>query len=265
MMTNAEKSPLEKSVMLSLLAHLLFLGFFLISGQLFPSSALVYEQAIRVDLVGMPEKLKNLDYEKGPTHQEVTAEPLQKAPEPNQEPESAKKSKVQPQKDDGPTVNLEKKTESFSKSKQSEAFKKLKLDDKFAALEREALQEDALKKLNAQKNTTTFAGTDITSGKQLKGVARVAHDGYLETVEMQIKKNWSLPPWLARKNLQAQVMIKIDRDGHLLEKSLAKSSGNPSFDENALSAVIKASPYPAPPADSVGIVSGEGILIGFPE
>ncbi|MEH6415974.1 energy transducer TonB family protein [Pseudomonas sp. CGJS7] len=47
----------------------------------------------------------------------------------------------------------------------------------------------------------------------------------------------------------AEVGLTVDGDGRVLESRIARSSGYPSLDEEALAVVLRASPVPAPPAE----------------
>jgi TonB family protein len=59
---------------------------------------------------------------------------------------------------------------------------------------------------------------------------------------------------------EVQVSLTIDRTGHLLSSSIAKSSGDPSFDAAALSMLKRADPLPPPPAR----VADEGLTFTLP-
>lgn len=69
--------------------------------------------------------------------------------------------------------------------------------------------------------------------------------GYKRTLQTRITQNFV---WLGtQKNLKCEVGFKILPDGTLVSPQVVQSSGNTSFDQSGLRAVLKSSPLPAPP------------------
>jgi len=71
---------------------------------------------------------------------------------------------------------------------------------------------------------------------------------YYSSLWIRIKKQWVLPQSiLPRDNIEAIVHTRILRNGAVTELGFEKKSGNRYFDESALKAVRKATPFPPLP------------------
>ena len=67
-------------------------------------------------------------------------------------------------------------------------------------------------------------------------------------VMRHVRSVWITPPEFRNRGLAAQLDIDLAADGRVVGKpQLVRSSGNPYFDDNAVRAVLRASPLPAPP------------------
>jgi len=74
---------------------------------------------------------------------------------------------------------------------------------------------------------------------------------YYSLIWSRIRGKWSLPQGiLPRENIEAIVQAKILRNGTVTDLSFEKRSGNRYFDESAMKAIKKASPFPPFP-DSI--------------
>lgn len=74
-------------------------------------------------------------------------------------------------------------------------------------------------------------------------------DAYYALIWSRIKSQWALPRGIVqRDNLEAVIEVKITRDGRVSSLGIEKSSGNRYFDDSAIKAVRKASPFPPLPA-----------------
>ncbi len=83
---------------------------------------------------------------------------------------------------------------------------------------------------------------------------------YYSEVWRAIQKQWALPvELLKRKDLEAIVIIKVRRDGTIVDMKFEKKSGNQIFDESVWNAIKKANPLPpfpkiySPPYEEFGI------------
>ncbi|WP_413585991.1 TonB family protein [Bdellovibrio sp. HCB274] len=267
---NTEKpqtDSLNRGLAISFGLHVGLLVFFIVKATFFTPEAIDFTQAVRVDMVGLPDKLdpNNLppkpeakeNPKPAPKPEPVVEKPAEKKPEPVK-PEVKLPTK-QDKKDDG--VNLEK-----VKSKQNDALDKLKA---MAAIEK--LKEEAKKPAPVSgtgKSTADAApikGNQVSPGTSLTGLTKLQHDTYGADLDRHIKQHWALPEWLAKRDLKAQARVYIDSRGNILDRKIVKSSGNPEYDEQVLATLDRSAPFPAPPEKFQSLVSVDGILIGFPE
>jgi colicin import membrane protein len=63
--------------------------------------------------------------------------------------------------------------------------------------------------------------------------------------------------------LRARILVRINASGNVISRSLAKSSGDASFDNSALRAVDRASPLPPPPPGIQAEALTEGFVVDF--
>lgn len=255
----APNDSFQRYVLLSLGLHVSVVLLFTVRMVVFPSEPVVFQSALRVDLVALPDKLP--------------AAPAPSAPAaPPAAPEVKKPTPPAPPKTAEPTVNLNppkpdakapaKPDPKKLEQKQDAAINRLKQQSAIDRLERDFREAEANKVREAAR---TFKGNVISKGSELTGIARLEHDEYVAAVERHVRAQWALPQWLANKDLKAQVRVKFDERGHVIAKQLVRSSGNPAFDEVVMETVTKASPAPAPPEKFVRLLAHEGILFGFPE
>jgi TolA protein len=119
-------------------------------------------------------------------------------------------------------------------------------------------KELATPEKSAGKSVGTAAVTSRTKGSETAGNANSQQ--YIGLVWTRIQKNWTLPPTLMpRENIEAIVAIRIARSGALEFADFEKRSGNRYFDDAALKAVKKSSPFPPFP----GRMTDSGIEIGI--
>lgn len=231
-----------RAVWVSLSLHLFIFLAFTVKTVFFENEPTVYESAVRVDLVALPDKL---------SPQEKTQE--QASPTPVQEKPVEKKKITEVKKEDA--INLNK-----TKNKQSDALKKIREMEALEKIKKHVETEQRLKKASQ-----LFKGNQLSSGSELSGVSKIQHDNYISNVKRHIYQSWALPEWLSKKDLKAQVLVRIDENGRVIYRQIYKSSLNPTYDDVCLEAIENASPTPPPPEKLVKIMKNEGILIGFPE
>lgn len=93
--------------------------------------------------------------------------------------------------------------------------------------------------------TAATAGKSKMSDTQTNSQA----NEYIGAVWMRIKQNWSMPSsLLPGKNISTIIDIKISRSGALEYANFEKRSGNRYFDDSALRAIRKSSPFPPFPS-----------------
>jgi periplasmic protein TonB len=67
-------------------------------------------------------------------------------------------------------------------------------------------------------------------------------------VRRHVRAVWITPPEFRNRGLAAELVIDLDAQGRVRGRpELVGSSGNPFYDDNAIRALVKASPLPAPP------------------
>lgn len=252
---------------ISLGLHFFILSLFILQNVFFEGEKIDYESAIRVDIVGLPDKIQPpapAEPVVAPPPQEVT-----KIPEPAQETSTKLPEKKAPQEPEAIKLTKEKDKPEQSdkiKKKQQEALDKIKkmsaLDKIKSDIESEQ-KKDSLEKLN--KTSQQYKGNILNAGTELTGLNKIQHENYVGLLDKRIKESWTLPQWLSNKNYKAQALIKIDENGVVTYNQIYKSSGNASYDDIVLETINKSSPFPKPPEKFVDIVGIKGILIGFPE
>ncbi len=93
----------------------------------------------------------------------------------------------------------------------------------------------------------------VKSGSGTTGPAGVPQTGialqiYKVEVETLIKDNWAYPAAFLdpekRKDLEALVIMKVSRDGSILDSRFEKKSGNAGFDESVQKAIERSNPLP---------------------
>lgn len=246
----------KQAVQISLFAHVAIFLVFTVKAYFFDSPAIDVSGAVRVDMVALPDKFDPNETPGAPPEEKA---PEQKAEEKPKEKEPAPVAeKPKPKQKEPEAISLEK-----NKKKQADALKKLK---QMAALDEIQKEVDSEKKskLPGTKDYK-FKGNVISPGSELTGVQRMQGEAYLSDIYRIFKSNWQLPEYLRRRQLKAEVLVRIDERGNILANRIAKSSGNPVFDEIVLDAVQKSSPVPPPPEQFVQLSKVEGFLLRFAE
>ncbi len=235
---NPLPSKLGEGVGASLLFHVVVVAAFTVKFIFFPDVPLSLESAIRVDIVGLPDKMQEI-----PAPQ--IAPPI--TPPKETAPPVTEKMPDKPKQDDA--INLNK-----TKSKQNEALDKLK---KLSAI------EQIKKSLESESKPAQIKGNVISAGTSLTGVNKLQHDQYQSLLNDHVKQHWAAPEWLSNKKLKARALVKFDQSGILIEKKIIISSGNSEFDALALTALEKSTPLPAPPEKFLDIVRYNGVVVEF--
>lgn len=261
--------PLPRGLGISLALHAAVILIFTVKAVFFTPESIDFSQAVRVDMVALPDKIdpKTLP---APAKEEAKPalpekeKPQEKVAEKKPEPVKPKPEpvKVPPKKVDD-AVNLEK-----VKNKQQNALEKLKAMAALEKIKEDVAEEKKTKAVangKANDGTQKIKGNVLSPGTSLNGLSKLQHDTYAADLDSHIKQNWSLPEWLAKRDLKAQARVFIDSRGNILGRKIVKSSGNASYDEEVLATIDRSAPFPAPPEKFLAIVSVDGILIGFPE
>jgi colicin import membrane protein len=96
--------------------------------------------------------------------------------------------------------------------------------------------------LGPPRQGTEGASHEAVGGGGGHGVEFIA---YTQHIKQKVKEAWILAE--RRPGLRAVVRFGVEPNGGVMEAELADSSGDQAFDQSALRAVRKASPFPAPP------------------
>ena len=236
--------PLFKQFLLvSLALHVGFVLFVTLRSLLFSSATIEIPQSVRVDLVGLPNKIKD------PT-------PAPPVPVPQTQPEVAKP--VEPVAKPKPTVVPPEKIN--LKDAQKKALDKLRAQEALKKLKDEVANQKKSTENPAPPPPQQFRGNIISSGSSFTGLSRLRVNEYLAYLFGRIQQNWSIPQWLNETELKASVIISIDDRGYVVRKEIRTSSGNSVFDSSCLSAIADASPFDPPPNE----VREALLLVNFP-
>ena len=257
--TRKNRTPVQSSTSqgfgTAILFHGLVVLIFTVKFIFFPDSALILESAIRVDIVGLPDKISEIPLPPSAPAPvpAATTPPKIETPPPAATPAVAPPKMPDKTKMDE-AINLDK-----TKSKQNEALDRLK---KLNAIDqiKKSLENETK---NSAKAAVPVKGNVISAGSSLTGVNKLQHDQYRGLLNEHVKQNWTAPEWLSNKKLKTQVLAKFDQAGILLEKKVLLSSGNAEFDALAITALERSVPLPAPPEKFADVVRYNGVVIEF--
>ncbi len=257
-----EQKKLSRYVKLSIFFHVAVFLAFTLKATFFTEPPIQFEKAIRVDIVGLPDKPSaELPPAPSPVAKKEDAKP--EPPPPPQKTETKvppKLPKVLP-KVDLQAVNLDKVK---NKQKQKQALQKLKQMEALEEIQKDV--ETEKKKKIAQATAAAgakYKGNVLAPGTELTGVNKLQADNYISEVHKHMIDSWTLPEYLKNRKLRTDVLVRFDENGNILSKQVTKPSGNPAFDEFVLEAIQKSSPVPAPPAKFVRLSAVQGFLFRF--
>ena len=126
--------------------------------------------------------------------------------------------------------------------------------------------------LNIDSNTLrnlVAEGNKVSKGVAISGAGSSSGDLtefniYMSSLPAHIRVNWRLPGYLLEKDLKCRIRIFLNKNGKLLKAEIYQSSGEVEFDERALKAVQKSSPFPSVPNQNVKNALDGEIVLGFP-
>jgi len=238
------------------------LGFALIfKGIFFPSEPLRIEDAIRVDLIALPDKARSLPMPDA----EISTQPISQPQTESSAPAVSDASIGRTESQSASKVPIKKNEKSDSKldlsakknATQAQSLQRLKALERLEEMARKEAAAKALAQLKAQP----LKGNQLSNGNSLTGLTRLDHNRYLNSIETRIKQNWRPPKFLARSKLKLRVMIRISSSGEVLSKTILAGSGNGVFDESALNAIDESVPLPSPPETLQALLENQGLEI----
>lgn len=197
-----------------------------------------YSTTIRVDLVGLPEKvIPEVDKNIVSTQEAIK--------------ELVKKTEA---------AHEDSQAHRFRTKKEKENLKK----DQAAALARLKALRDLEQKQRKGKKEVLKKGNVLTSGVDLPAPGQeVGISEYEIQVQERIKLRWALPSYLRKQEqLIGKLVIFLDREGAIIRKNII-SSGSSEFDAFMNKALEEALPFPPPPRDLMRDVRYDGIEIAF--
>jgi colicin import membrane protein len=251
---------LRLGLRISLLAHAVLAMGLLIRAAVAPPDSIPLPPTLRVDIVGLPDQLKSEAETLAPPSEEETS--AQTSPPPSQaEPEDDSLVAPTPARPAPKAQSKAKAPEKTAAKAKAERDKKLK-----NALNRiKSLNKISDLEEPSPKSGVRIKGNRISRGTSLSGDARESSVlSYDDTVRVHLQQNWSLPVWLARQELKAKVMVRIDSRGRLVDWHFTQASGNPQFDEQVKRALRESEPYPRPPQNDAQRVALQGLRFAFP-
>ena len=255
-----ENDSLRTAIGYSVAFHLAVVAILVLRVVFFPASSLPIENAIRVDMVSLPEKNKAVPLTPPAAaikKQVVKTPPTPEIPKPIPKIETPPKALPKMIEAPKPTNKISlKKTQ----NDQAAALKRL---EALSKLEKQSVQRPAASAPAPNIAPTEVVGglvkgNAISKGASLTGIAKLDNDNYVSTVTEKVKQNWNLPSWLTTAALRAVVKVYIDSQGRILRKQLVLSSKNETFDDRVMAAIDSAAPFPAPPEDLAARLSVYG-------
>jgi TonB family protein len=264
---NAPVDSLTKNLKWSLIGHVFLFLIVLIKSVVFSGKKIPYVPTLKVDLVALPDSLKkdithpsnsqsnsqfNKDISKLLKQVENEARKTEEAAKP-----SRSKNKPLPPAE---------KNEMTTKSSHDDSASKSVVQRNKRALDRlKSLSKIHSEDLPHSKPGLPIKGNQLSPGSSISGDAKEALvASYYDHLRDRLQENWTLPPWISRQNLAAQVQIYIDQQGRLHHIKFVKTSGNTQFDEAVKKAVQESQPFPNPPEELASSLVSDGILVGFP-
>ncbi len=254
-----EDKYFKRGVTVSIAAHVALVFLMTVNLIFFKKPVLDLSQAIRVDMVGLPDKIdrtqlpdkiqEKSEAKPAPTKAEVKKE-IAKLPE---------KVKLAP-KTDPAVIDLKK-----TKNKQKEALEKLKQLSAIDKIKQDIKTEDQQTKIHQDAAKAIAKGRVISAGTSITGLDKLEVNAYLQGLDQQVKQHWALPQWLINKPYKAQVHVKFDTNGQIISSQILQSSGQTAYDNYCLQAVNEAAPFPKVPEKFSEKFSVDGVVIGFPE
>ena len=106
----------------------------------------------------------------------------------------------------------------------------------------------AIRQNQQDKPKTSAAASAAGPVKMSESEVNAQTKEYIGVVWSRVKKNWTMPQALMPKeNIETIIDVRISRSGALEHMGFEKRSGNRYFDDSALRAVKKSSPFPPLP------------------
>ncbi len=206
-----------------------------------------------------PKEEPKIEEKKEPDKKIVALEEKKEEPKKEVKEEPKKKPKEEPKKE------VKKKKE---KPKEKKDDTKVARNNVINDLKRKSVIE----KLGKGDKAQTAKADEASSGLKGNDQEDVAGStGKVNTALLSVYKNaifrkiepkFKIPPNIPKDgSLSSDIFFKINNSGNVSGVKVAKSSGNPAFDNFCINTIISSSPLPAPPSDISKLVVKEGFQI----
>ncbi len=216
----------------------------------------LYQAAIQVDVVALPEQLINQKFEFDPSLP-VSDKPMEAKP--NTTATDTDLTDISSKLEERRKLEKETKlSEQNEKLRQQEQIKALKL------LESEARRERALKglaKLTKEKASRPKLSGNIPS-KGTATAGRISSDPmvYGDLVRKKIHECFDIYEWQNKKDLIANVHFELLPNGRVTNVKITSPSTNPLYDSAVKKSLLDCQPYPLP--EDLSILGG-GFTVTF--
>jgi colicin import membrane protein len=142
----------------------------------------------------------------------------------------------------------------------NEATRSIIIKRKLSSIYSTPVKNQETRKLNVEKAVSAIKKKDLTQFKTPAPASAAGRpemsnseitaqtNAYIEVVWSRVRQNWTMPQTLMpEKNITTIIDVRISRSGALEYADFEKRSGNRYFDDSALRAVKKSSPFPPLP------------------
>lgn len=160
-------------------------------------------------------------------------------------------------------ITMTKEVAAISSGKHTVALKKTSETPirRLAPVKKTGGREDVEKAIDRVRKKVAASSSDRAPAAR-QGVVETdqAVHAYYEAIWSRIKAEWALPRGiLPSRNLEAVADVTVSRSGSVTSLGIERSSGNRYFDQSAIRAIQKASPFPPIP----GSIRGSSIDLGI--
>jgi len=144
----------------------------------------------------------------------------------------------------------------------NDAKKPVEEEEKVATVQTQASQESVAAEATAAPSSENIpqAERSVSPAQGTGESAQRARATWQRELMAHFDKHKRYPPERAQKSAEILVSFVLDRMGHVLSTSVVKGSGDPAFDEAALTMLKRSDPVPQPPP----LVADEGLSFTLP-
>ncbi|MCO5143729.1 MAG: TonB family protein [Oligoflexia bacterium] len=245
----------------SLSLHLGFFLFALLYSFWNPGTPVLIQPTVQLDLVALPDQLKNQE-----TKTVDITLPVKDAPPPKQEVAESEPDEKEMEAPEKREKEVQKEAQSVLERIRKAAAKKPEPPKpKRNTVDNKDLKkrEEDLKRFE-EAYRSALKGNQINQGTSATGALEQTINAYAGHITDRLRNNWSLPVWLQDQGLRAVVRIYIDGKGNLVRYQFMQSSNNDAFDDNVKSAINRSAPFAPPPEELARPLRNSGMEVLFP-